>query len=645
MRVYKKKDITFDNVSKPFYKHLFLITLCLINSDFTSIKKILKLDKTNYKYIDFKALESLAFNLQFDSILKFLEICKHDKPIMKILLKYPETWLREFFLYADNDRIKKLFYTYEQYLNLDKYDNYYPPLIECYLHNNIYTFDKKLLIDLLKHSKQISKWYYRRSIFNNVFMHEFNPELADIMLSVHPNLLSVVAYYESSLIHFLNNGIFSVTDYIFSKGENNYNIMINYYGNKTALFVCIVQYEKNDKYKEYLLKLLKLDVDIDVFDSYGLSNLAYAIIYKLPIDIIKKMIKKSKNPLQTTIYGRTIIEFINNLNDQEYLKLLPLLHKKSKTFVNLPLTLNSDPYPFPITNTTLILLMLMYMIKYKYKNKINYIYEDSKIELLMNEKHLIPNDYVNNVDVNSTKNYNENNSISHHLFMPGMYIDYPFIKNLMINTEDDNFIQYNKNIKNYLSNFDKNISIVQIFISYGDRSGGHSNLLIIDYDLKQIIRFEPHGAYGSYESLLNIDDLIKTFIIPDSIRKFKYWMPQDFLQYCSFQCLDNGEFYETVHVDPPGYCAAWSLWFLEMYINNRRKDVKTLIDDCYSEIANLKIGFRKYIRNYTSLLDSYKVKMFRAMEFPEDLYNNTYYTKDYSDLILEFCNNELKVVK
>ena len=118
--------------------------------------------------------------------------------------------------------------------------------------------------------------------------------------------------------------------------------------------------------------------------------------------------------------------------------------------------------------------------------------------------------------------------------------------------------------------------------------------------------------------------------------KLEYLRPQDFLPSVSFQSLSNDEFAEVKKLgDPPGYCLAWSFWYIDTRMSNPNIHPKDIFDLTNKKIVeymkeinepsqtiNEKI-FISYIRNYAKSLndikDSYLLKMGIKKEHLYDL--------------------------
>ena len=109
---------------------------------------------------------------------------------------------------------------------------------------------------------------------------------------------------------------------------------------------------------------------------------------------------------------------------------------------------------------------------------------------------------------------------------------------------------------------------------------------------------------------LNIlQDFDKKFkkIFAKLLPNYKYYSPKDYMDTNSFQHLSNETNKNLIKIgDIGGFCLAWTLWFLELYIKNPSANLSTLIDNSIKKIINTKSLFSEYIRSYASKLTSFR---------------------------------------
>jgi ankyrin repeat protein len=149
---------------------------------------------------------------------------------------------------------------------------------------------------------------------------------------------------------------------------------------------------------------------------------------------------------------------------------------------------------------------------------------------------------------------------------------------------------------------DKRIFALPVTIDL--ENGSHSNVIIIDKELKIIERFEPNGSdepIGFNYNKYLLDFKIKTYLenfFPD----YEYLEPGKFLPTIGFQVLEMLENKKMKRIgDPGGFCVGWCLWYLEQrikYIIHPKKLVEKLIIN----IKVKNISFKNLIRSYVNLL-------------------------------------------
>lgn len=126
--------------------------------------------------------------------------------------------------------------------------------------------------------------------------------------------------------------------------------------------------------------------------------------------------------------------------------------------------------------------------------------------------------------------------------------------------------------------------------------GSHMNILIYDKNTKILERFEPNGITVDFDNL-TLDSVLK-----DDFESFDseiiYERPLDYCPYDSLQVIQATRFPETPY-DPAGFCAAWSLWYLELRLRNPDAPPKELIDSTISTLVDSKTNMLKYIRSYS----------------------------------------------
>ena len=154
-----------------------------------------------------------------------------------------------------------------------------------------------------------------------------------------------------------------------------------------------------------------------------------------------------------------------------------------------------------------------------------------------------------------------------------------------------------------LLNDSKRFIIIPIGIEID--KGSHANYLIIDKELGEIERFEPHGANKPYGFNYNDNLLDKTIekkfqeIFDEKLKKkIKYFRPVDFLPKISLQMLDIIEKKKKKIGDPGGFCALWSIYYTDMRLSYPNISRKKIIKYIINTVKEQNLSYKNLIRNY-----------------------------------------------
>jgi hypothetical protein len=168
----------------------------------------------------------------------------------------------------------------------------------------------------------------------------------------------------------------------------------------------------------------------------------------------------------------------------------------------------------------------------------------------------------------------------------------------------------------------------------------HENVLIFDRDKKLIIHFEPHGKMNSYVGKLY--ETLKN-IFKKELKGFKYIAPLEYLPIDAYQSMyDNGAIYDTKVGDRKGYCSAWCFWFIELYINNTKYDLKSLVSKSIKKLINTKYTFIDYIRNYANYLNNKTTELLLEYNIPNKFINNIQLSQENIINILNHISLNIK---
>jgi hypothetical protein len=133
-------------------------------------------------------------------------------------------------------------------------------------------------------------------------------------------------------------------------------------------------------------------------------------------------------------------------------------------------------------------------------------------------------------------------------------------------------------------------------------SGAHSNVIIIDNNLKEIERFEPIGSehpFGFNYNPIELDRQLRTFF-NEALPNYQYISPKDFLPKIGFQAIESSEHFKHKKIgDPGGFCAGWANWWVDMRLLYPDIPRNKLVIKLIKKIKSINISFKNLIRQHT----------------------------------------------
>ena len=653
-----KIKITKTMIKKYYYKDLYLISYMLLHGNINIVKKILKLDKNNYKKISLSVLLTLVASYQFKILLDLLSILPNDA--LKYLLK-PSDMKNYVFHFFSNAPVKTII-KFMKWKNIIPFntiiDNWY--ILRVYLSENYEkrTIDIKLLKELLILSKKvIHTTKYKSSIIIMTCIAGYDKKVLDTIYDIYPD---TIGNYDSNLNTPLISA-FKIKNkkliyYILDKMDKHiYEIDYNYFG-ITCVLLLAIEYA-NNSIMEKLLSFKNLN--FNVHDKYKMTP-GHLIFWKnnlLSMKNKEEILNRTENFNLRNLDGNTILHFIcftNQLEDFKHIcknvKLdlfirntlnmtpihyctnLPLLSEISKvslkeihsvldnTFkyeicneINFINTTNVDYTLFTATDYDSIIYLLYFIEKYK----INIIRKDTEFKLI---KKYNKNDIgkIFNIYLNSYKNKKN------------------YLKNLSIMWYDNYNYCYSEGIVDVLKHYKNGITF--IYVTIIGTEVDHANGLIIDHDMKRIIHFEPYGIINI--NTLNDFDIKFKEIFKKILPTFTYYAPIDYMNINSFQTLSDETNTNLTKIgDIGGFCLAWTLWFLELYIINKKSNLTTLVKNAIIKIIDTKYLFSEYIRSYTSKLTKFRSEILSKNKYSKTRIYNTHRNDIELEEIFKFLND------
>ena len=175
------------------------------------------------------------------------------------------------------------------------------------------------------------------------------------------------------------------------------------------------------------------------------------------------------------------------------------------------------------------------------------------------------------------------------------------------------------------------------------KNNNHANYIIYDLHTQEIERFEPHGNYphGLYYNPKLLDSILKDrFIMFNS--KIKYITPSEYLPKIGFQLFENYENNKKIG-DPPGFCALWSVWYVDMRLSYPNIERKILVKNLIKTIHNKYKSFKDIIRNYSTNItkirdDVLSIANIDINDWMNDNYNEIQYKKILNKLNEKLVN-------
>lgn len=458
---------------------------------------------------------------------------------------------------------------------------------------------------------------------------------------------------------------------------DNFNIL-NYYINSIYSF----DYKINN---DIILYLLKNNININICDNelWLSAHFSFFNPGNFSLEVKKLILEKTNNlNIQNTL-GNTVLHYLlYNDNIDNYKDIL--VKKELDIFIK-----NKGFYtPLSIAETkkqNLMDIAVKSFINQIKDKSIKFSQEEAKNYILINKTSIYNKSSDDNNDIIiGDYNYAKQNKSTPSPINVNLYIivllqkynilGVPYLPNNKVKIEDkkysnetfNNFIQnhkkymYHKEELMYLKIFwaDENNYLISpnigeaikyifkfkkyvfILIHIYNQYLSHANILIFDRDRKLIIHFEPHGKIYSY-----VGKLYETMknIFKKELKGFKYIAPFEYLPNDAYQSMyDNEYIYNKKVGDLKGYCVSWSFWFIELYINNSKYDLKTLVNKSIKKLINTKYTFIDHIRNYANYLNNKNTELLFSYGMSNNYINNVLFTDEINNKILNNISFNIK---
>lgn len=203
-------------------------------------------------------------------------------------------------------------------------------------------------------------------------------------------------------------------------------------------------------------------------------------------------------------------------------------------------------------------------------------------------------------------------------------------------------------VENFVYNFrrcidrnDKRYVIIPVGIEM--RQGNHANYLLYDKKNKEVERFEPHGSsvpLGLQYNPSLLDDILEVRF-KEIDNDIKYIRPKDYLPKIGFQLLDIYERNKKKIGDPGGFCALWTIWYVDMRLTYKEMSRQTLVKKMIQTIKSQNISFKNLIRNYAINILDIRDKILNKANLDINDWLNDSYTEHQIDIILKELTKEI----
>ncbi|VBB17944.1 ankyrin repeat protein [Yasminevirus sp. GU-2018] len=175
------------------------------------------------------------------------------------------------------------------------------------------------------------------------------------------------------------------------------------------------------------------------------------------------------------------------------------------------------------------------------------------------------------------------------------------------------------------------------------KSGSHANYLIYDKIVKEIERFEPHGGttpVGFNYNSHHLDEILEEYfksIDPD----ITYIRPQDYIPKIGFQLMDSQEDRQKRIGDPGGFCALWSIWYVDQRLTYHTYSRKELVGALFENIKSQGISYRNMIRNYSRNIITERDRLLKMIDIDINDWLNDNYTYTQLDKFISILTSEI----
>jgi ankyrin repeat protein len=491
-----------------------------------------------------------------------------------------------------------------------------------------------------------------------------NIQMCELLINYEPNFDNQDIYGNSVLCHAILNKSKQMINLYYSKTNVN---LVNISGQIAVNLFFDNDYDLNNLNEFYFDKILEMST-LNIQNNQGKTTWHYLTDYDVWENYYDILIIKRNKIFIQDLDGITPYLIIKKKYSNKMSKFIDLI--ANSFYNNVKITENKN------------------RSKQSQKDEFDFIFKDTKTNAIIQIKNIIENKHISVPDEKKSYCINEESyeNIKFSSYV-GISLDIIcgliYIKNKFNNVETSlttNFIlndvldDYYKNngiqrakysdflnfeiiwsfhklfmptiLKDQISNFmldtTKRFLIIPVGIELS--SGAHANILLYDKETHELERFEPYGKDyppGFNYNPKSLDLALKNFF-SNFFVSLKYFSPSDYETKIGLQLLDSYEYQKEKNIgDPGGFCAAWSLWYVEMRLNNINISRTELINKLINHIRMKQIPFRTIIRNFTKNIMDIRDKILLAGELDINKWLNDNFTEEQWNKIINEINKNL----
>jgi ankyrin repeat protein len=179
------------------------------------------------------------------------------------------------------------------------------------------------------------------------------------------------------------------------------------------------------------------------------------------------------------------------------------------------------------------------------------------------------------------------------------------------------------------------------------KEGSHANYIIYDVDKKIIERFEPHGS-TTPPGLNYNPELLDTILysrFKELDKDITYLKPKNYLPKIGFQLLDIFETKKKKIGDPGGFCALWTIWYVDMRLTYPEIPPQALVTKLIKNIRINNISVKNMIRNYAINVIKNRDEILNSAKLDINNWINDEYTDNDLDVIIDKIKEKISNLK